>query len=149
MHSWWGKDNHACCYARCFCGHCERLDFMFWKTNPCPSAPYLVVFTLLNWHCAISQLCSHLNKCYHCQPHSSWFGLVDCSFLWACYDSRDSFEGWCLSWLVPSKYVFPFNYRGIQMFTLVGGQVSSLMCQHGVGNERHWKPSFFSFVCIL
>jgi hypothetical protein len=119
------------------------------KTNPCPSAPYLVVFTLLNWHCAISQLCSNVSKHYNCQPHSSWFGLANYSFLWACYDSRDSFEGWCVSWLVPSRHVFPFNYKGNHMFTLVGRQVSSLMCQHGVGNERHWKPSFYSFVCIL
>jgi hypothetical protein len=113
------------------------------------SPPCLVVFTPLNWHCVISQLCSHVSKRYHCRSHSSWLGLVDCFFLWACYNSCDSFEGWCLSCLVPNRHVFPFNYRGIQMFTLVGWQVFSLMCQHDVGNERHWKPSYFSFVCIV
>jgi hypothetical protein len=35
------------------------------------------------------------------------------------------------------------------MFTPTSGQVSSLMCQHGMGSEAHLKPSFFSFACIL
>ncbi len=34
------------------------------------------------------------------------------------------------------------------MFTLVGGQVFSSMCQHGMRKEGHWRP-FFCLVRIL
>jgi hypothetical protein len=48
-----------------------------------------------------------------------------------------------------NKHVFPSSYVGFQMFTLAGGCVSSLMCQHGMGNKGHWRPSSYSFEHIL
>ncbi len=35
------------------------------------------------------------------------------------------------------------------MSTLTSTQVFSSMCQHCMGSERQWRPSFLSFVCIL
>jgi hypothetical protein len=35
------------------------------------------------------------------------------------------------------------------MSTLANIQVFSSMCQHCLGNEGQWRPSFLSFVCIL
>ncbi len=65
-----------------------------------------------------------------------WFrGLF---FLWGCYKRvivqgendfyHDQFFG---------GHVFPSSCRGFQVFTLVGGRVSSSMCQHVMGNKRH------------
>jgi len=58
-------------------------------------------------------------------------------------------ERWFLSQLVFDGHVFLSNYRGFWMFAPTSGQVSSSMCQYGVGNKWHRKPSSFNFVCIL
>jgi hypothetical protein len=34
------------------------------------------------------------------------------------------------------------------VFTPMDRCVFSLMCQHGVGSEGHWKPSSFSFLVL-
>jgi hypothetical protein len=54
---------------------------------------------------------------------------------------------WFLSRLVPN--VFPCSCKGFQMFTPTSERVSSWMCQHGMVNERHWRPSSFIFAHIL
>jgi hypothetical protein len=48
-----------------------------------------------------------------------------------------------------TNIIFPSSYRGFQMFTPISKHVSSLMCQHGMKNERQWKLSSFSFMLIL
>jgi hypothetical protein len=44
---------------------------------------------------------------------------------------------WFLSQFVPNKHVFPYSCKGFQMFTSTSEQLSSWMCQHGMGNEGH------------
>jgi hypothetical protein len=140
------KDDLAWCCVRCYCGHCERFKIShFTKANPCPFAPCFVIFTPLGWHCAISQWCQHVSKCYHCWPHLSWFGFMDCFFSWGCYDSYGLRKGQFLSWLVTNRHVSPSSCKGFWVFTSMDRHIFSSMCQHGVGSEGHWKPSSFSF----
>ncbi len=53
--------------------------------------------------------------------------------------------------LLPSildGHVSPFSCKGFGMFTLTSGRIFSSMRQHEMRNERHLKPSSFSFVLI-
>ncbi len=95
----------------------EMQDFMSHESKPCPSTPCPIVFTLSNQHCTISQWCLHVDKRCHCWLHSNWFGFTSYSLSWNCCDSCNSSEGWSLSRLVLDDNVYPFCYRGFQMFT--------------------------------
>ncbi len=78
-------------FTRCFCGHYKRCEISYLATtNSCPSTPWYVVFVLSNWHCVINQWFLHVDKCYHYQFHSNWFGFADCFFSWDYYNSCNS-----------------------------------------------------------
>jgi len=104
--------------------------------------PPLTVFTLTNWHCVDSWWCLHVSRRCHCQPHLSWFGVMDCSFWWGCANNHESCEGFFF-------IVIDFWQTCFWMSTPASGRVFSLMCQHGVGSERHRMPSSFNFTRIL
>jgi hypothetical protein len=70
-------------------------------------------------------------------------------FSWGYNDNCHSGKGWSLLQSVPNGHVPLFSCGGFLMFTPTSRQVFSLMCQHGMGNEGHWRPSSFSFVHIL
>jgi hypothetical protein len=77
LHSWWGEDDFAYCYMRCFWGHCERYkNSWLAKVDPYPFTHCPTIFAPSNWHCAISWWCSHVGRCCHYGPHSSWFGFT-------------------------------------------------------------------------
>jgi hypothetical protein len=75
--------------------------------------------------------------------------FTNCSFSGGCNNSYRSSKGWFLLWSVPSRHVFPFSGGGIEIYILATKWVFSLMCQHGVGSEGHWRPSSLSFAHIL
>jgi hypothetical protein len=78
----------------------------------------------------------------------SWFGFMGYYFSWGYGNNWSSSETWYLLWLVLGGHAFPSSYRGFQMFTPIGERVSSLMCQHGVGSEGHWRFFFLNFAHI-
>jgi len=85
-------------------------------------------------------LCYQLMVSAHSQMLSlstTLIGFTGCYFSWGCGDSCGSGKGWSLLRLVPNEHVFPSSCGGFWMFTLVGGQVPSSMCQHGMGSEGH------------
>ncbi len=86
--------------------------------------------------------------CHH-QHHSNWFGVVSYSFLWGCDNNCNLGEGWSLLQSVFGGHVFYSSYRGLCMSTPIHGWVFSSMCQHSVGSEGHWTPSFRSFARTL
>jgi hypothetical protein len=145
-----GEDGLAWCCVRCFCGHCKRCGISyFMKVDPCPLAPYLMIFASIIQHYVINQWCLHISRCCHHQHHSNWFSVVIYSFLWDWDNNCSSGEGWSLSWLVLGGHVFPSSYKGLWMSTPTHRRVFSSMCQHGVRSEGHWRPSSLSFARIL
>ncbi len=78
LHSWWERDGFTWCCVRCFHGHYKRCGISYFSkiNESCPFAPCPAIFTLLNWHCAISWWCLHVGKCCHCWLHSSLLFLT-------------------------------------------------------------------------
>jgi hypothetical protein len=74
---------------------------------------------------------------------------MGCFFSWGYCNKRGLNKGWFLSQSIFDEHVFLLKKKGFWMFTPIGERVFSLMFQHGVGNKGHWRPSSFSFVCIL
>lgn len=67
---------------RCFCDHYKKcMISCFVRVETCLFAPYLAIFMLSNWHCAINKCCMHIGIwgkndltwccarwfCYHCK----------------------------------------------------------------------------------
>jgi hypothetical protein len=127
----------------------EIWDFMFHKSKPMSFCSLSFSFCVVEL-----RLYYQLMVFAHWQMLSSLipFKLIyftNCSFLRGCGNSYKWNKGWFLLWSVPNIHVFLFSDGGIQMSTLVIRRVFSLMCQHGVGSEGHWRPSSLSFAHIL
>ncbi len=133
---------------RCFCDYCERCEIScLMIVDSCSFVLCLIVFMLLNWHCVISWLCSHIDRCYS-WLHLSWFGIMGCF-------SREVVT------IVTTEVKDDFNCDrfstnmflslGVKVLDayIVGRHVSSLMCQHGMESKGRWRHFSFSFAHIL
>ncbi len=113
------------------------------KIDPCFFAPYLTIFMSSNWHCVITWWCPQ-----HCIVNPIRINLVS----WATFSHgvammvvTQTKDGLYYDWF-PMDVFLPYNYNIFHICTLTSGHSFSLMCQHNMKNERHWKPSFFTFV---
>jgi hypothetical protein len=101
-----------------------------------------------NFHVIKLTLCYHLmvSTTLYRQPHSNRFGFMGYFFSWGCNDScAQTKDGLYYDWF-PMDVFLPYNYNIFHIFTLTSGHIFSLMCQHNMKNERHWKLSFFTFM---
>ncbi len=114
----------------------EMRDFMSPESKPTSFRPLPYNIRAIEFtHRVIGWWCPHVDNHCHCWPHLGWFSFMD--FSWGCSDNHGYDKRWFLSWSIPNKNISPSKCRGFWVFTLVSKWVFSMMCQHGMANDRH------------
>jgi hypothetical protein len=82
---------------------CGVLCFTWVKS--CPLVIFLLVFSLVGWHCVIDWWHSYFSQCYHYWSYLSIFGSVCCFILWGDRNDGNSSKGKTLPQLAFNKCI--------------------------------------------
>jgi hypothetical protein len=104
-------------------------------TNTCSPNTIFLIITPMNGYYSYSRWYSHFGKHNHYWSNLCGPCFVNRFFPRRSCDNYSSGKGCVISWPIPWRWFHPSNNKDIWMFTLVGEQLPSLMCQHGMVNK--------------
>lgn len=103
---WWGMDHIPLYHLGYFHFHHDKWGVScFTWLNSCRFVIFLLVFSLMGWHCVIGWWHSYLSRCYHYWSCSSIFGFVCCFNLWGGRNGDNSSKGKTLPQLTFNKCI--------------------------------------------